>query len=117
MMMPNWLDTKTIVVLATVIGTAFVANYRLGQLERGQGKFSLSVASVEADLQQLKLRIVGVENDVEANAEKLEDRKEFMSKVERVLQENGEILIRQGMTLKQQNETLGKILKRLENDE
>ncbi len=113
-MLPKWLDAKTIIVLCTIIGTAFVANYRLGQIEKGQTKFSIKIASVETDIQSLKLRIVGIENDVESNAEKLAERKHFMLTVEKSLEQHGAALIRQGMSLEQQSKTLEKILKKLE---
>lgn len=112
--MPKWIDSKTLAVLATVIGTAFVANYRLGVIERGQEKFTLEIASVEADLQSLRLRIVVMENKVKMHSEKLAERKSIMATVEHVLKDHGEALIRQGLSLERQSETLEKILLKLE---
>lgn len=110
----NWLDPKSILIILTILCTAYGAWYRLGTVEQGLKGFTIKMASVEADMQSLRLRIIDLENDVENHGTKLDKRESFMIKVEDTLDDHKELLIQHGSALKYQTITLDKILKKLE---
>lgn len=72
------------------------------------------MASMEADMQTLRVRITNLKNDVQNQGEKLDKRENFMLKVEDTLDDYKVLLIQHGSPLKYQTQTLDKILKKLE---
>ena len=111
--LPNWLDVKTLVLLGSIISAAAVSNHRLGSIETNQGKTSLKITSVEAELQLLKLEIVHVQNQVNINRSKLTEREQFMTDVTKALKEHGDTLIKTETLMQVQSDRLGEVLELL----